>query len=89
MSQRDFNAGANRARYCDRQTAGRSRGRYDERPVVVAFGVDDPYLNVGVAEHFAGQFPHSEPIDITDANHYVQLDQPEAVAEAILKAGAK
>jgi haloalkane dehalogenase len=54
------------------------------RPVVVAFGVDDPYLNLGVAADFAARFPNAKRIDIAGANHYVQLDQPEQVAAAIL-----
>jgi pimeloyl-ACP methyl ester carboxylesterase len=57
------------------------------RPVTIAFGTDDPYLNLGVAADFAERFPTSERRDIPGANHYVQLDQPAAVAEAILSAG--
>jgi pimeloyl-ACP methyl ester carboxylesterase len=57
-----------------------------ERPVTVAFGADDPYLNLGVAADFAARFANSERIDIPGGNHYVQLDQPGRVAEAILGA---
>ena len=57
-----------------------------DRPVVVAFGADDPYLDLGVAADFAARFPRSQRIDIAGGNHYVQLDQPEAVAAAILGA---
>lgn len=55
-----------------------------DRPVTVAFGEDDPYLNTGVAADFAARFPESVRVDIAGANHYVQLDKPEAVAQAIL-----
>jgi pimeloyl-ACP methyl ester carboxylesterase len=58
-----------------------------EPPVVVAFGADDPYLGLGVAGDFAARFPDSRRVDIAGANHYVQLDQPEAVAAAVLGAG--
>ena len=58
-----------------------------ERPVTVAFGADDPYLNLGVAADFAAQFPNSERIDLPGANHYVQLDRPSEVARVILGAG--
>jgi pimeloyl-ACP methyl ester carboxylesterase len=54
------------------------------RPVVVAFGAEDPYLNQGVAADFAARFANCRRIDIAGANHYVQLDQPEQVAAAIL-----
>jgi haloalkane dehalogenase len=60
-------------------------GAFD-RPVTVAFGVEDPYLNLGVAADFASRFPRSQRRDIAGANHYVQLDQPGAVAAAILAA---
>ena len=54
------------------------------RPVVVAFGADDPYLNQGVAADFAARFANGRRLDIAGGNHYVQLDQPEQVAAAIL-----
>jgi pimeloyl-ACP methyl ester carboxylesterase len=57
-----------------------------DRPVVVAFGADDPYLDLGVAADFTARFPHSQRIDIAGGNHCVQLDRPEAVAAAILGA---
>ncbi len=59
------------------------------RPVTVAFGVDDPYLNVGVAADFAARFPNSERVDIAGASHYVQLDRPAEVAAAIEGAVAR
>jgi haloalkane dehalogenase len=55
-------------------------------PVSVAFGIDDPYLNSGVAGDFAAKFPNSRRIDIAGANHYVQLDRPSEVAKVILEA---
>jgi pimeloyl-ACP methyl ester carboxylesterase len=55
-----------------------------DRPVTVAFGTSDPYLDLGLAADFAARFPQGVRVDIAGANHYVQLDQPEAVAEAIL-----
>jgi pimeloyl-ACP methyl ester carboxylesterase len=54
------------------------------RPVVVAFGTDDPHLNQGVAADFSARFANSRRVDIVGGNHYVQLDQPEQVAAAIL-----
>ncbi|HEY7488666.1 MAG TPA: alpha/beta hydrolase [Streptosporangiaceae bacterium] len=53
-------------------------------PVRVIFGAADRYLNARVAEDFATQFPHSELHLLRDASHYVQVDQPEQVAELIL-----
>jgi haloalkane dehalogenase len=55
-------------------------------PVTIAFGANDPDLNLSVAADFAARFPNSERIDIAGGNHYVQLDQPVQVAAAILGA---
>ena len=52
-------------------------------PVRIIFGRDDPYLNVGVAEDFHRLFPHSELLLIPGARHFVQIDQPERVAELL------
>ncbi len=59
------------------------------RPVTVAFGTSDPYLDLGVAADFAARFPHATRTDIAGANHYVQLDQPAPVASAILAADSR
>lgn len=53
-------------------------------PVTVAFGRDDPYLNVTVAAHLAAQFTCAAMHLIDDASHWPQWDQPEAVAKIIL-----
>jgi haloalkane dehalogenase len=57
-----------------------------QKPVLVAFGFDDPYLNPAVADAFATVFPNSRLELIEHAGHYVQLDQPERVVELILAA---
>jgi pimeloyl-ACP methyl ester carboxylesterase len=57
-----------------------------DRPVRTVFGAEDPYLNSHVARRFARLFPAAELELIDGARHYVQVDQPEAVATAILKA---
>lgn len=59
------------------------RLRLFDRPVRIAFGAADPYLNTGIAQQFAMLFPKADLHLINDAGHYVQLDQPETVAELI------
>jgi pimeloyl-ACP methyl ester carboxylesterase len=54
------------------------------RPVRIVFGTDDPYLNTHVARRFTQLFPTAELHLIDGARHYVQVDEPEAVAAAIL-----
>jgi haloalkane dehalogenase len=61
-----------------------SQLRAFERPVRIVFGCDDPYLNTHVARRFARLFPASELELIEGARHYVQVDEPEVVAAAIL-----
>jgi pimeloyl-ACP methyl ester carboxylesterase len=64
-----------------------SQLRAFERPVRIVFGSDDPYLNTHVAGRFAQLFPAAELDLIDGARHYVQVDEPEAVAAAILDSG--
>jgi pimeloyl-ACP methyl ester carboxylesterase len=52
-------------------------------PVRVVFGARDRYLNPHVARNFAALFPHSELHLIDGAGHYVQVDQPQQVADLI------
>ncbi len=54
------------------------------KPVRIIFGADDPYLNSSVATEFQRLFPGSELFLIKNAAHYVQLDQPEQVAQIML-----
>jgi haloalkane dehalogenase len=55
-----------------------------DRPVQIVFGADDPYLNAHVARRFARLFPNVQLQLIDHARHYVQVDEPKAVAQAIL-----
>jgi pimeloyl-ACP methyl ester carboxylesterase len=52
-------------------------------PVKVIFGARDPYLNPHVARNFATLFRHAELHLIDGAGHYVQVDQPQQVADLI------
>lgn len=56
-----------------------------ERPVRIVFGARDRYLNRRVATRFRDLFPHADLHLLPDAGHYVQVDQPAAVAAHILK----
>jgi hypothetical protein len=55
-----------------------------DRPVRIVFGTGDQYLNEGVARTFHALFPHSELLLLSEGRHFVQIDEPEQVAEAIL-----
>src|SRR4029453_19032108 len=56
------------------------------RPVRIVVGPPDPSLNAGVARRFARLFPNAELELIDGARHYVQVDEPKVVAEAIMNA---
>jgi haloalkane dehalogenase len=71
------------------RSANMPRMQAYSKPVTVAFGEDDPFLNTTVAEAFAGAFPRSELRVISSASHYVQLDQPVAVVDAIAAAATR
>jgi pimeloyl-ACP methyl ester carboxylesterase len=53
------------------------------QPVRVIFGARDRYLNPRVARNFTSLFPHSELHLLDGAGHYVQVDQPQQVADLI------
>ena len=50
----------------------------------IIFGDADPYLNKGVAQSFHELFPTSDLFLLPGARHYVQMDEPEKVAQLIL-----
>jgi haloalkane dehalogenase len=56
------------------------------RPVRIVFGAGDRYLNPKVARRLHSLFPVSDLTLLESARHYVQVDQPAAVARLILDA---
>ena len=54
------------------------------RPVRIIFGAKDRYLNTGVARRFHELFPTSDLFLLPEANHFVQIDEPEEVARLLL-----
>jgi haloalkane dehalogenase len=54
------------------------------RPVRIIFGDSDPYLNADLGRDFHAAFPRSELYLIPSAHHFVQMDEPAAVARLIL-----
>ncbi len=54
-----------------------------KRPVLIAFGDDDPYLNSDVAQEFHKIFPNSKLALVKNAGHFVQIDAPKRIAYLI------
>ncbi len=57
------------------------------RPVRIIFGARDRSLNPKVARRFAALFPGSDLHLLANAGHFVQVDEPERVADLILAGG--
>lgn len=57
------------------------------RPVRIAFGARDRWLNPRVARNLAAQFPDAELHLIPGAGHYVQIDAPDRTAEVVRSVG--
>lgn len=55
-----------------------------DRPVRIIFGDADPYLNADLARDFHALIPRSELFLVKSANHFVQMDEPAAVAQLIV-----
>jgi pimeloyl-ACP methyl ester carboxylesterase len=62
--------------------AGRRELRRIEQPAILIAGTRSPPVIDEVARAIAGLLPHCELVEL-DAGHFVQLEQPVAVAEAI------
>jgi pimeloyl-ACP methyl ester carboxylesterase len=65
------------------RAANVARMRTFSRPVTIAFGEADPYLNPTVARAFASAFPGARLELVPGGGHYVQLDRPNEVVRAI------
>ncbi|MGH2950708.1 MAG: alpha/beta fold hydrolase [Solirubrobacterales bacterium] len=59
------------------------RLRTFDRPVLFAWGIDDRFFKLAHAERLAGALPDARVVEIPDGRTFVQLDRPDAVAEAI------
>jgi haloalkane dehalogenase len=64
----------------------RAHARAFRRPVSIIFGARDRYLNPRVARPFQQLFPNARLTLLPNARHYVQVDEPEKVAELISRA---
>jgi pimeloyl-ACP methyl ester carboxylesterase len=54
-------------------------------PVLVVRGDSDVYLSRAITDRLHDDIPHSRLVVIPEAGHFIQEDQPQALAEALLK----
>lgn len=55
-----------------------------ERPILVAWGMKDPWLPFEIARSFADTKPNCEVVQLEEVGHYPQEDWHEKVSEALL-----
>lgn len=56
-----------------------------QAPILVAWGVRDPWLSLDMAEAFVKTLPAGELVQLEEVGHYPQEDWHEKVSEALLK----
>jgi haloalkane dehalogenase len=66
-----------------RNTARLARMEALDIPARIIWGENDPYINADVAREFQSHLKHSS-LCLLPAGHWVQLDEPELVAQAML-----
>jgi haloalkane dehalogenase len=52
-------------------------------PSKIIWGANDPYINLGVAKDFQSHLKSSS-LQVIEAGHWLQIDEPELVADAML-----
>ena len=55
-----------------------------QKPTLVAWGVDDPWLPVTLARNFVASLPAAELVEMEEVGHYAQEDWHEKVSQALL-----
>ncbi|HEV3475746.1 MAG TPA: alpha/beta fold hydrolase [Actinomycetota bacterium] len=54
------------------------------RPTLIAWGMQDRVLPPAILEGWRGVYPHAEVMELPQARHYLQEDEPEAITERIV-----
>jgi pimeloyl-ACP methyl ester carboxylesterase len=56
-----------------------------ERPTLIAWGMRDPVLPPAILEAWRALYPHAEVLELPEARHYLQEDEPEAISSRIVE----
>lgn len=62
---------------------GSKAGEFDV-PILLVWGMRDHVFPAPILEFWKATYPHATVVELPDARHYVQEDEPEAIAEAIV-----
>ncbi len=62
-------------------------GRLGEllRPTLLIWGMRDPMFPPAILEFWKATYPHAEVLELPEARHYLQEDEPEAIASRIVE----
>jgi haloalkane dehalogenase len=55
-----------------------------QRPTLVCWGMRDRVFPPMLLEAWKGLYPHAEVLELPQARHYLQEDEPEAITERIV-----
>jgi len=56
-----------------------------ERPTLLVWGMRDRVFPPMLLEFWRGVYPHAEVLELPEARHYLQEDEPEAIVERLLR----
>jgi pimeloyl-ACP methyl ester carboxylesterase len=56
-----------------------------DRPALVVWGAQDPYLPVRYADRQRESFPRAEIVVLADSGHWPMIDDPVAVEQPVLR----
>jgi haloalkane dehalogenase len=66
--------------------AGQAPRALGDKPVLLVWGMKDPgFGSRKVIERWQRSFPAAEVVVLADANHYIQEDAPDQIADAVVK----
>ena len=66
--------------------AGQAPRALGDKPVLLVWGMKDPgFGSRKVIERWQRSFPAAEVVVLADANHYIQEDAPDQIADAVIK----
>lgn len=69
--------------FADMKHIEQGLAQFDDRPILLIWGIHDPVLPVSVLRMWQRLYPHATVCEIADASHFVHEDAPEQVVNCI------
>ena len=67
------------ASYAEMKRIEQGLGRFENIPVLLIWGMQDPVLSASVLQRWQQVYPHAETHELEDASHFLQEDSPEKI----------